>query len=468
MKIFLVYLVIDSPLNNVYSYGLGYISSVLKQAGYESTIFSIQDENGANELLEQINDNKPDIIGFSITTAQFGYLKLIVENIKTFSDSFIVCGGPHPTFAARKVLDVPGVDCVIRGEGEYAMKELVTALNTKQDYFSIENCCFKIGDKYIENPIRPLIENLDELPFPDKDTMEANDTAFGPNGMRFIFSRGCPYECTYCSNKALSQIYPNGKKYSRFRSVEKSIEEIKLAVQRRTIDFITFDDDLFSLNKKWFYEFLSEYKNNFKIPFRCNLRVGTVNEDMIKLLKEAGAKYVGVGIEHGNEQFRKTVLKRNMSNEQIIETFKWLDKYKISHIDFIMVGLPHENRKLFLDTVRLCRKVKAGGSPSIFYPYQYTELGEECYKNNWVPEKEFYFERQEAIIDFPEFSKQDIQLCKYVFPLLMKHRVIPLWFPLEIVGPISNIIQSMKSIRQYYWNYFFGKKNVVFFYKYIS
>jgi radical SAM superfamily enzyme YgiQ (UPF0313 family) len=457
MKIYLVYLVINSPQNNIYSYGIGYISAFLKHSGFDSKIFSVQNEDMVNELLEDIYENQPDVIGFSVTTPQFGYLKLIVEKIRTFSNSFIVCGGPHPTFAARQVLDVAGVNCVVRAEGEYAMRELVTALEKNQDYHSIRNCCFKSADRYIENPIRPLIEDLDELPFPDKDNIEATDNTFGPNGVRFIFSRGCPFECTYCSNKAISQIYPNGQKYTRFRSVKKSIEEIALAVKRRPIDFITFDDDLFSLNKKWFTDFLIEYKSRFKIPFRCNLRVGTINEEMIRLLKDAGARYVGIGLEHGNEQFRKSVLKRNMTNKQIIETFRLLDKYKISHIDFILVGLPHENRKLFLDTVRLCRKVKAVGSASIFYPYQNTELGEECLKNNWMPEKEFYFERQEATISYPEFSKEEIQLCKNVFPALLRHRNIPLWVPLEIVNPLSNIIDSLRFIRKFYWNSFSGK-----------
>jgi anaerobic magnesium-protoporphyrin IX monomethyl ester cyclase len=459
MKIYLVYLVINSPLNNIYSYGLGYISAYLKQHGYNTSIFALQDEDGVNQLMEDINENQPDVIGFSITTPQFGYLKIIVEHIRTFSESFIVCGGVHPTFSPRQVLDVPGVNCVIRGEGEYAMKDLMDALRNDTDYRSIKNCCFKVDGAYIENPIRPLIEDLDELPFPDKDTMEARDRDFSTNGMRFIFSRGCPFECTYCSNKALSQLYPNSNKYTRFRSVEKSIEEIKLALERAPIGFITFDDDLFSLNKKWYYSFLNEYKRNFNIPFRCNIRVGTVNEDMIKLLKEAGGNFVGIGIEHGNEQFRQNVLKRKMTNRQIIETFKWLDKYGIKHFDFMMVGMPHENRKLFLDTVRLCRKVKAGGDPSIFYPYQYTELGEECYKNGWIPYKEFYFERQEATINFPGFSKEDIQLCKRVFPHLMRHRWIPLNTPLEIIEPISNIITSIRTIKTFYRNKWLGDNN---------
>lgn len=459
MKIYLVYLVINSPLSYAYNHGVGYISAFLKKNGYEdTTIFSVKNEEDANDLLEKINEENPDIVGFSVTTPQFGYLKLIVEHLHTFSDSYVVCGGVHPTFSPRQVLDIPGVNCVIRGEGEYAMKELVDALKNKENHLSIKNCCFKIKDKYIENPIRPLIENLDELPFPDKDNVIAVDRTYGHNGMRFIFSRGCPYECTYCSNKALSQLYPNSNKYTRFRSVKKSIEEIKLAVEKYKIDFITFDDDLFSLNKKWYYDFLKEYKLHFKIPFRCNLRVGTVDEEMIKLLKEAGASNVGVGIEHGNEKFRKEVLKRNMSNEQIIKTFKWLDKYKISHFDFVMVGMPHENRKLFLDTVRLCRKVKANSYPAIFYPYKYTELGKECIKNNWVTEKEFYVERQEALIDLPEFSKQDIQLCQRTYPVLMRYRWLPLWIPLEIVQPIDSIISSVKIINRYYIHKVFKRR----------
>lgn len=433
MKIFLTYLVLNTAQGTGYNYGLAYIAAVLLKAGYNVSYFILTDKQDILEFYEKINSEKPEIIAFSATTSQYNNLKYISKKIKEIlPKSFIVCGGVHPTLKPECIVEVPELDAIARGEGEYSLLELVKAIEDQRDYTKIRNFWFREENIIIKNEIRPLIRYLDELPFPDKSSLNYQQVIDRSEGVnRFIFSRGCPFECTYCCNRALSEIYPNKGSYFRQRSPEKAIEEIEIDSKKYKFESIVFDNDTMSLDKKWFYEFFSLYKKEFNYPFRCNLRVGTVDSDMIRLLKEAGAKNIGIGIEHGNEEFRKKVLKRRMSNKQIIDTFKLCNQYNITHSDFIMVGFPFENKKLFLDTVKLCREVSAHGSISIFYPYPNTELGKICEENNWLPDKEFYREREEALISYPNFSKEEIQLCADTFSLLMRFPFIPLNIPLK-------------------------------------
>jgi len=447
MKIFLVYLVINSPQNTGYNYGLGYIASVLKEQGHSVDYIVLKNEKDILGLYGKIKEKKPKIIGFSATTAQFVYLKDIAKRTKEISDSFIVCGGIHPTLKPECILEIPDLDAIVRGEGEFPMFEFTKALENSENYHKIKNFWFKEKDRIIKNELMTFIENLDDLPFPDKSSLDYQrviDESEGAN--RFIFSRGCIFECAYCSNKPLAQLCQGT--YFRQRSARKAIEEIELDAEKYKFIGIIFDDDIISLNKRWFYEFFTLYKKNFSYPFACNLRVGTVDSDMIRLLKEAGAYRVFIGIEHGNEQFRKAILKRNMSNEQIADTFELCKRHNVVARAQIMVGLPFENKNLFLDTVRFCRKFSTReiNFISIFHPYPGTELGKLCERNNWLPNKRYYREREEAVISYPGFTKEEIQLCADVFTVLMRFKFIPLKMPLILVLYFHKLIKHIENI----------------------
>ncbi len=443
MHILLVYLT-QNWHQSGYNYGLGYIASVLKEKGHSVNYITVANDQDTAALYERIRSNDPEITGFYVTTSQFCYAKEIIPVIKNISKSFLVCGGPHPTLQPECILEIPDLDAIVRGEGEYPMLDLVEALEHKTDYLLIKNFWFRTNKGIIRNELRPLISNLDDLPFPDKSSLDYQKEIDRHRGViRFNMSRGCTYECTYCSNKAFSNIFE--KNYFRTLSPQKAIKEIELNAAKYNFKEIIFDDDTINLNEKWFHEFFTLYKTKFKYPFVCNMRPNIINEDAVKLLKEAGVKAIWIGIEHGNEEFRKQILKRDITDKQIIDAVKLINKYKISCFAQVIVGLPFENKKLFLDTVRLCRKLHINNkSISIFFPYPSTELGKICKSNNWLPDKMYYNERDEAAIDFPGFSRKEIQLCSDLFPFLITFKFIPLKTPLNflnstIVSPINHL-----------------------------
>ena len=458
MKIFLIYLAINSPESDfVYSYGLGYIAAVLKRERHDIEYISLKNKEDTIGLYEKIKKEKPEMVGFSSTTDQFQYINDIAKTIKTISGTFIVCGGIHPTLEPSCIDEIPELDAIVRGEGEYAIVELVNALKNKKPYSNIRNFWFRENDKIIKNEIRPLIKNLDELPFPDKDSLDYQRVIDNAGGMdRLIFSRGCKFECPYCSNGALKELY--GGTYFRRRSPEKAVEEIKLEESKYRFRRIFFDDDLITIDKNWFYDFFNLYKKQFKYKFQCNIRPGIVDVDMVKLLKEANCVGVNIGIEHGNEHFRKTVLKRNITNKQILDTFRlFVDHGITQNRQQIMHGLPFESRRLFLDTVRLCRQTGVIHGGSIFSPYPGTEFYKICKKNNWMlDKKDNYRDRQDVLVSYPGFDKKDIRLCHDMYNFLLRHKSIPLFIPLEWLMVlrqsrfIRNIIFVLTKIKKNY------------------
>lgn len=427
MKIYLVFLAINTPQDYNYNYGLGYIAGTLKRDGHEVRTFALETEADIRNFYDCAQNEKPRMIGFSVTSSQFCHLKEIVKNVPRQADTFLVAGGAHPTLDPKCLNQAPELSGIVRGEGEYPMSELARALETGADYSSIKNFWFKKDGRVIQNDLRPVIQDLDHLPFPEKDSagyQEVLNRAGGRN--RFVFSRGCPFHCTYCSNRALAELY--GKGYLRRRSPKNAIEEIRNDANRFKFQSLSLDDDMVTLDKEWFYEFFPLYAKEFSFPFDCNIRPGHVDEDMVVVLKKAGAEFVNIGVEHGNEQFRRDVMKRNMTNDQIVQTFEMFRKHGIGTFAHVMVGLPYETKDLFWDTVKLFRRLGIRWNYiSIFNPYPGTDLWDLCEAKQWLPERTGYREREEAAVSFPMFSKEEIQQCHDLFPILLRWPMIPDW-----------------------------------------
>ena len=429
MNIFLIYPQLGFPLSH--SCGIGYIAAFLREHGHTVDYLQLHMQEDILALYQAIEEKKPGLIGFASTTCQFSHLKKIIRHIKSISHAFVVCGGLHPTLQPECIHEIPELDAIVRGEGEYPMYELAEALENKRQHYTIRNIWFRQNGNIVKNELRPLISDLDELPFPDRDPHDYQSVLDNTQGVhRMIFSRGCTFGCPYCSNRALQKLYQDKGKYFRSRSPQKAIEEIERDANLFKFKAIFFDDDTITLDQEWFFEFFRVYTERFHFPFCCNLRPGTITDRMAQLLKSAGADSVTIGIEHGNEVLREKLLKRNISNTIIEKTVGLCKRAGIKKvIAHIMIGLPTENVDLYLDTVRLCRALGVVPYKYIFQPYPGTELGNLCEQNHWMPRKEFFFERREAVIDYPGFCREHIQLCFDVFSKLVHYKSLPLDVP---------------------------------------
>lgn len=424
MKVTFIYPdIIGGPYYKGYFYtGIGYLSSVLKQAGHNISLIHITQPICREEFIHNLKVSQPNIVAFSTTTNMFHYVKIWSQWVKEEMDVLIVCGGVHPTLNPEEVISYKHIDIVCVGEGEGALIELCEAMAMGQEFFNIKNLWVKANERVYRNSLRPLIRNLDVLPFPDR-TIYDYPSLYHEREKRAIImaSRGCPYNCAYCCNHALKHTFKGLGSYIRFRSVANVITKIKQIIANYPfVTALAFDDDILPINRKWLVEFTDSYAHEVALPFSCNVHPALINGDVVRILKEAGCVELHVGIESGNEQIRNKVLNRNISNENILRALSFCKKEDLQVYTYNMVGVPFEGIKEMLDTVKLNVKYSDINQVSIFFPYKGTKLYEVCKEGDLLSSKTVTDYFQDTMLNYPQSKRNQILFIRNYFRILVR------------------------------------------------
>lgn len=415
MRILFIYTDISTNQHLHIQHGVSSISSVLKQGGHSTSLLYLNQEISQEELTRQVEELKPDLIGFSTGTHQWRFAREYSRWIKENFNLPIICGGIHPTLAPEEVISEPGIDMVCRGEGEPALLELANRMEEGKDISRIQNLWVKIlGEEIIKNPLRELIPNLDTLPFPDRDIYD-HDRLLRGNAYEHMLmaSRGCPFKCSYCCSPAVNRLYSRKGNPVRMRSPQNVIEELTMLQNRFRVESFFFEDEIFTLNHHWLKEFCQLYQNKFTIPFKVYVRVETVNRDTLKLLKDTGCSTILIGVESGNEDIRRKVMNRKMKNEDIIRVFRMADEIGLKTWNFNQIGVPGDTKETIQETIDLNLKISPDHIQiSIFFPYPGTELHKLCEKNGYLTGEELtsYFHDM-SVLNLPTITREEIQKC---------------------------------------------------------
>jgi radical SAM superfamily enzyme YgiQ (UPF0313 family) len=387
MKVTFILLHITPWRTTQYYSGIASLSAVLKQEGHEVSLLHYTRPVKERELIADLSSRSPDLIGFSATTHMFLYAAQWAPWIKKHFDIPVICGGAHPTIAPQEVIRTSGIDMICIGEGEVAMAELCRSLENRQDITRIPGIWIKDGDTVIKNPVGPLIEDLDSLPREDRGIFDYNMLYSSLNNtVDFMASRGCPYSCSYCCIPVIKKIYPNPGKYVRFRSVDSVIEEIKeIAARYSFTKFVRFFDDILPLNRDWFGEFASKYREEVGLPFSCQWRADLIDRETAGLLKTAGCYIIRFGVESGNDRIRNDVLNRGIAREQIIRAFALCRESGIKARANYIIGSPFEDMRSVLDSVKLNAEIRPDETlAAYFYPYTGSQAHLICEENGFL------------------------------------------------------------------------------------
>ena len=407
MKVLFVYHNVDTKNVRSFPYAIGCLSAFIKRHGHESELLTFQHEISNDELWSYIGQSSPDLIAFSTVTLQWANTRKYASIIKEKFQVPILCGGVHPSFKPEEVIADSNIDMICIGEGENPLLEVMNRMENKGDLSTISNIWVKNTEGTVfKNEIAPLIEDLDSLPFPDRDLMPFADVIReNKSEPILITSKGCPYNCTFCCNNAMKRLYKGKGKFLRQRSPENVIEEIGGLKDKYNIQSLNFYDEAFGYNHKWLERFCDIYGSEFRFPFGAMVRVETMNRSTFKMMRKAGLEIIYIGIESGDETFRRDIMGRKMSNESIIQTCRDAQAEGIQVWTLNMVGVPGETPERIKDTMALNKTINPEFiNISIFQPFPGTQLYDECVEKNYIVKDYPPSLFDESILDLPTIS----------------------------------------------------------------
>ena len=331
--------------------GILSLASVLEMDGHKVSVIDCMVEI---DVFSKILAIKPQIVGISATTFSFRNAMKIASFVKTnFPNALVVIGGCHASYFDVIILQKCNfIDAAIRFEGEYTFKELAAGKPLE----SILGLTYRKHSKIMRNDDRPLLEDLDQLPFMAMHLIRHNEYGHihkkiliaDPQKYSVIFtSRGCPRNCNFCASDFLN------KKRVRFRSAKNVCEEIK-TLSKKGIEFITIYDEDFLLNKERMTAICGALKQE-GIHFSCMARVDGVSDSLMSLLADSGCRYIFFGIENYSEDILKYFNKK-IHKEQIRIAVGLALKYKLCVLADFIIGTPIETRNdLETNTIELIR-----------------------------------------------------------------------------------------------------------------
>jgi len=341
--------------------GLLYLAGYLKKNSRHQ-VFGLDaqvDNLGYGEdFFKRIEEINPDLAGITVMTFTLVDVLKTVELVKKVSQKLnkkivVVLGGPHAHLFPEETLSLENVDFVIKGEGEVPFFLLLEALEGRGNFSEIKGLVYKKDGQIFNNPIGDFLENLDELPFPDRELLPVKKYSSLLGAGRIVTtmftSRGCPFQCTFCDRPHL------GKKF-RSRSAQNVVDEMEICL-KLGIEEILIYDDTFTVNRQRVLEICDEIKRrglNFFWDIRA--RVDTVDNEVLKQLKSAGCSRIHFGVEAGTEKIFK-VLNKGIHLDQVERAFIAARANNIETLGYFMIGAPTETREDILETINFAKKI---------------------------------------------------------------------------------------------------------------
>jgi len=352
---------------NFQNFGVRTLHSVAEQAGaeaftiflknYETNQFNQPTPQEEQLLLNILKEISPGIISFTVLSPFVKTAQHITKSVrKEFPEAIFLWGGIHPTINPE---DCPeDVDLICQGEGEGAITDIIHCMSTPE--------C-KPFQKSIQNingvAPRPLIEDLDSLPAPkygssnffliENNVITREDLALNHGNYYLLTSRGCPWQCAYCVNSLLKPMYQGLGNYVRRKSIETVINEIKNFMKIGKVNYIYFNDEVFSTDKNWVEEFSIRYKKEINLPFFACYHPRMLRKELIEKLISAGLDKVDLGIQSGSDRIRNEIFNRPGYNEEIIQLSRALHEGGVKTMYDLILDNPYESKATLSDTIFL-------------------------------------------------------------------------------------------------------------------
>ena len=396
MKILIVVprYIFTNKINYEYTFplGLGYISSVMKQAGHKVDCLNLNHSDGTTEdLLNRALDKKNyNIVCSGHMGMGYTIIEKIIKTSKIHSSKpKVIIGGAIVTAESKLMFESLKPDFAVIGEGEKTIIELLDCLEKNKSIEDVKGIIYWNNRKPKFTEPREPIGDLNSLPFPDYEGLgfreKIDNTNFFeifdyPRDCSILASRGCPFQCTFCYHCL-------GPKY-RTRSIKNIMEEIEQAIKKYKINHINIEDDLFSINKERLYEFCKEIKKLIKevpweLKWTCQLSVIDVDDKIIKTLKDAGCYSISYGFESYSPKVLKS-MKKPITPQQIDKAIKLTLKHGLDIKGGFIFGDRAETKETAKTTLDYFKKIRGKVNLDFIQPYPGSEIYKHCVKKGII------------------------------------------------------------------------------------
>lgn len=417
--------------------GLAYIAAVLEKNGYTVKIidaalegFYAEEQVNKNhyrygltysELIQHMQQFKPDIVGVScLFSPQFQNLQLVCKAAKEYNPDIItMAGGEHPSVFSKEILEQDkNIDFIVIGEGENTVLELVKCVESGRDYSILDGLAFRQNGQAGVNPKSNFILDIDSIPFPARHLLNMNKyleinlpqatTPLRKPNTFMITSRGCSGHCVFC---ATTKHW--GNRY-RTRSPENVIEEIKFLKDTYKIKELHFLDDNLTLNKKraiGIFSKLKELNLDIKWCTPQGVAAWTLDEELLKVLKESGCYELTLAVESGDEKVLKNIIRKPGNIEHIKNIVKIMKRLKIATSAFFVSGFPGETKEDIKKTFTLADELELDHAMFLIAsPLPGTELYDICKEKKYLTNEYDYnnIEYAACYINTKDFTSAEI------------------------------------------------------------
>lgn len=405
-----------------YSPSIAALSAAVRASGHEPACLSIPLETSVREAADKIAALAPDVVGASVMTRDWPGIRTLLLRVKQRSPTFVVVGGYHATLAARQVSKCAAVDAVCIGEGELSLPTLLDTLERGDRPVSRRGLWVRGPDGF-DDPIPPggAADDIATLPSwdyevfgPVSDLLARGINILGGKKDRFLptrASRGCPFNCTYCSAPRWGKASGfDGEGKRNVHPVTDLCNELASLRDRHQPDGFEFWDEHFPVDVAWLAELAREYPRRVGLPFRIEMHPSAATRERLEHLATAGCSLFHCGVEAGDPVYRKNVLNRRSSDATLQRVFDDAHELGMETSASVMMALPSETVRQVEMTLELLRRLKPRHVIcSTYVPLPGTTLGGEMFELE-TPDVERFddFRKCAPVIDYPRMTGDEV------------------------------------------------------------
>lgn len=390
--------------------GIVFLAAVVREGGYSVKLFDANvEKNALCRLQEILKEYAPDVVGISFTSFLAESAHAVAQIVKEQNSGItVVAGGYHPTVMPEEVIRDTNFDFVVRGEAEITFMDWLKTYEGDKRYQQVKGLVFRDNDKNLDTGERPLISDLDSLPFPAYDLLHLRNysslVSTRTPYVTFIRSRGCPFRCIFCGVQKMF-----GRKY-RCQSPEKTVSEIDRLVKEFKVKEILFKDSDFLINKENVLRLCDILRGRkYDLIWSCNARVDMVDERILEQMQKAGCRLITYGVESGDESILER-LKKDITIAQITQAIRLTKQVGIQCEMNMILGGPGETRESVVRTVEFVKELNPDYA---FFGYLAAFPGSELYddalRHNWfIDGKPNSFGSDQLKVNATEMSNADL------------------------------------------------------------